>query len=69
MSVCNYCRYKSMVRDAKEKNLEVTKVSGGGDAVEVFVHPKGVNIGKLSPKEREKIHHAWFMELPNFCDC
>lgn len=71
LTTCNYCNHQRTLREAKEKNLKVTILSNdfGMGGVSEYVHPKTVDVKKLSEKEREIYRGAWYMELPKHCCC
>lgn len=75
MSCCNHCHYQNIKDKARvEKNkvsvLHDAKWGMGG--VNVYVHPKNININELPGGEddkRKQYRVAWFMELPDGCCC
>ncbi len=75
MGICNSCRLKRIKRSAKEEGKKVTILSDarwGMGGVNVYVHPKGINIRNLDggeDGERAKHRVAWMMEITNSCEC
>ena len=75
MSLCNYCVLRSIRRRArKDEKVTILRDSKwhGGLGVNVYVHPKQINIRKLpggEDGERAQYRVAWLMELPNRCEC
>lgn len=72
MSQCNFCTNKQIIKKAKQSgnsvtHLKETKYGLGG--INVYVHPKNINIKKLPAKEREKYFKVWFMALGSHCEC
>jgi hypothetical protein len=53
---------------AKQKGQSVTLVSRQL-GVEVYRHPKGVNVRQLSNRRRERYFSAWLLELTDHCVC
>jgi hypothetical protein len=55
--------------------MKVTKLhdaTWGMGGVNIYVHPKDVDISKLpggEDGERAKYHESWYMELPKSCHC
>lgn len=70
MSENNYDTFQRIKERAKTNGLKVTKLYDahwGMGGVNVYVHPKEIDILKLSGDEdgeRAKYRVAWFMELP-----
>lgn len=72
LTTCNYCSYQDMKRRAKKKKMVTTPLpeSFGLGGVRIYVHPKDVDIRKLSKEERKQYDGgAWFMALTDHCCC
>lgn len=75
MSQCNYCSFQDYKSRAKKKGEKVTVLADaewGMGGVNVYSHPKDVNIRKLSggeDDERAQYRVSWMMELPKTCQC
>lgn len=69
---CNLCELQSIKHAARKSKLSVTTIHGswgGLGGVEVYVHPKAVNIKKLKEKSRKPYFRVWFMVVPESCAC
>lgn len=69
--LCNYCEFEKLKRLASQNSLVITKhyrdnKLGG---VDVYVHPRGIDINKIEENKKEDYFVAWYMELPNKCAC
>jgi len=75
MSECNFCKLQRWRRQAKEKGTKITLLNDatwGMGGINVYEHPKEINISKLpggEDGEREKYRIAWFMGLGDRCEC
>jgi hypothetical protein len=75
LTQCNYCSLKVIRHDAKLEKMKVTILSDanwGMGGVNVYIHPRNINIKELpggEDGERKKYRVAWFMSLGNHCEC
>jgi hypothetical protein len=72
---CNYCSLKAIKAQAKHDKNQVTLMAGRPtfkglpNGVDVFVHPRGINIRAMPNVPRQKYRVSWFMELSDHCVC
>jgi hypothetical protein len=71
---CNYCSLQMYKRQAKHSGMKLTLMAGQKykslpAGVDVYMHPRNVNVRELSRSEREQYHISWFMELGDHCVC
>jgi hypothetical protein len=75
MGICNYCILKSIKKEAQKAGFKVTVLHDavwGFGGVNVYIHPKDVNIRKLpggEDGERAQYRSAWMMEIGSRCEC
>jgi hypothetical protein len=74
LTQCNYCSLRAIKANAKHAKQQVTLMAGQKyktlpPGVDVYVHPRNVNVRELSRGLREKYHRSWFMELSDHCVC
>jgi len=69
MTKCNFCRLNDLKSAVKYANLKVTTLRGEMGGVNIYIHPKDINIGDLKIGERATYKKAWFAELPRNCCC
>ena len=74
MSSCNYCNWKMMKKRAKEQGRNLVLSSNGNfglGGISVYEIPQGKDKDIIlgNEKLREKHFKAWFMELPDRCEC
>lgn len=69
--MCNLCSLQSIKQRARKAGEKITVIpSNFLDGVDIYVHPKNVNIRKLigfnipDHPNRNKYFRAWFMEVP-----
>lgn len=75
MGQCNYCSMKQIRARAKDLGESVTVLQDakwGMGGVNVYVHPKEINIrtqsgGEDGPRARYRV--SWMMEIPSRCAC
>jgi hypothetical protein len=66
MSECNYCTMKRLRLQAAISDRKVTVIPWHGGS-EVYVHPKSEVV--RSREEGKMYWAAWFMQLPEECNC
>jgi hypothetical protein len=75
LTQCNYCSLEAIKARAKRDKQAVTLMTGrpvfaGVPAgIDVFVHPRGINIRAVPNVPRQKYWVSWFMELSDHCVC
>jgi hypothetical protein len=73
LTQCNFCRLKGIKERAKKSGEKVTtlKANWGLGGMNVYVHPKDVNIRKLDEEgtSRKAFWKGWLMEVGNKCEC
>jgi hypothetical protein len=83
LTQCNYCSLQEVKARAKRDKMKVTLMAGRTfnsgrhpkhlpglpRGVDVFVHPRNIDIAKLRPDQREKFWDRWFWELGDRCGC
>ncbi len=75
LTQCNYCSMLRIRSDAKAEKMRVTILADarwGMGGINVYVHPRDVNIRKLEGSEdgaRAKYRVSWFMQLTDHCVC
>ena len=73
MSRCNYCQFRMIQQRADQLKLVVSQIDrplvGCPKGVDVYVHPKWVNIYLLAEEDAEQYFKAWYAELPDECAC
>jgi hypothetical protein len=75
LTQCNYCSLRRIRRDAKREKKRVTILSDarwGMGGVNVYVHPRDVNVSRLRGGEdgpRREYFVSWFMQLTQHCCC
>lgn len=72
LTKCNFCDLQRIKASAKKNRLKVTMLestlcSMGG--IDVFVHPKNIEIIRLSQKAREEFFKAWMWKITDYCCC
>lgn len=75
MSECNFCVLNGIRRRAKEQGLVVTVKKargglpgGGPPGLDVYVHPKDVEI-KFTEEDESPFFVAWLWEIGERCEC
>lgn len=65
-TICNFCSLQRIRARAKKDNFKVTLEHGsiGMGGIDVYVHPKNVEINPKNKLQRDKYFASWFMELP-----
>lgn len=74
MTSCNYCALKSVrvrARKEKKKVTVLTNSSRSEDGVNVYVHPKSVNMKDVAEgtKKHERYLRVWMRGLLKYCTC
>lgn len=69
MADCNHCYLQKIRSRAKQKGKKVTLRTNYNGVTSVYVHPRDVNIARLSESEREKYYSFWMLGWPNRCCC
>lgn len=74
LTQCNFCRLQGIRERAKSSGEKVTVLNDarwGLGGVNVYVHPKSVNIRKLGEEgsDRKVFWKGWMMELGKKCEC
>ena len=72
LTPCNYCTLLRIKARAKKEGKKVTLLPDTSSllgGLNVYTHPKKVNIKMLSEKERDKYSGVWFMALTDHCAC
>lgn len=73
MSQCNFCSFELLKTRAKKAGLAYTTINesrnDGLGGVNIYVHPKNIDIHKLTESERDTFFQEWYMELGNKCEC
>ena len=75
LTQCNYCSLLEVKARAKHENKSVTLIAGSRHSVglpngiDVYVHPRGLNVRGMSRSARQKYWNRWFMELSDHCVC
>jgi hypothetical protein len=79
LTQCNYCSLRHIKAEAKREKKTVTLLPGrpleakyrphGMRGIDVYIHPRKVNIRALRPDQREKYWASWFWELSDHCVC
>ena len=69
LTTCNYCNLRRIKDRAKKEKKKVTKIPTSQElgGFEIFVHPKEIDIKKLSKKERTKYFSSWMWEITDHC--
>jgi hypothetical protein len=72
VSDCNHCMLNRIRKTARSRGDRIVtrkgKNFGLGDGVDVYSVPKDVEIDK-GEKPLERYKAAWFMRIPNGCEC
>ena len=74
-TTCNFCDLRDIRLQAKKENQKVTVLADaiwGMGGLNVYVHPKDVNVAKLEggeDGERAKYRVSWMKEIPSNCEC
>jgi len=71
--MCNLCSLNFIKLRAKKEGKKITIIPASGflGGIDVYVHPKEINIKKLEGfnipdhPNRDKYFRAWFMEIPS----
>lgn len=68
---CNYCDLQMYKKDAKHLGMRLTLVPAqwGMGGMDVYIHPKEVDLRKLTEKQRKPYFKAWMMEIGDHCAC
>jgi hypothetical protein len=71
---CNWCSLQEVKRRAKHDNMKVTLMTGTKyktlpNGIDVYVHPRSINVRTLSRTMRKRYWSRWFMELSDHCVC
>jgi hypothetical protein len=74
LTQCNYCSLQAYRREAKHNNMKLTLMQGSKykslpHGIDVYVHPRSVNVRELSRTMRQRYWRSWFMELSDHCVC
>ena len=80
LTQCNYCSLQEIRAKAKHDKMKVTLMpgrtfgvssdgSGGIRGIDVYVHPRTVDVRAMTPAQREKWWDRWFWELSDHCVC
>lgn len=75
LTSCNHCNLRRIKDDAKKQRERVTVIADahwGMGGVNVYVHPKDVNVRSMKGGEegaRKAYWRSWFMELTDHCVC
>jgi hypothetical protein len=71
---CNFCGLERVKGEAKKKKWKVTIIPGsnrfkGMDGLDVYMHPRTVNIHTLRSKGREFYFVSWMWAIGSRCEC
>ena len=71
---CNYCLLQAYRAEAKREGKRLTLIAGTKykslpPGVDVYVHPRSINVRELSRTMRKRYWVSWFMELSDHCVC
>lgn len=75
LTECNYCKLSKIRASVRQSGNKVTLLADakwGMGGVNVYVHPKAVDIRKLVGGEdgnRAQYRVSWMMEVPDHCCC
>jgi len=69
LTPCNYCNLQNYEWRAKKNNEKLTLLSGWRGGKDVYIHPKEIDIEKLSEDNRKEYFVAWLMEISKHCVC
>jgi hypothetical protein len=76
LTQCNHCSLRILKAEAKREKKKVTimlgRTFGHGNhmrGLDVYVHPRSVNVRQLSARDREKYWNRWFWEISDHCVC
>jgi hypothetical protein len=75
LTQCNYCSLQAIKARAKHEKKQVTLMAGhpwkGGmpNGIDVYVHPRGIQVRQMTHHDRRKYWSSWFMELSDHCVC
>lgn len=71
LTSCNHCNLERMRCDARAHKQRVTLIPAtwGLGGVEVYVHPRTVNVRKLTKAQAKRYWRAWMMEVTEHCVC
>jgi hypothetical protein len=74
LTQCNFCSLVELRARAMHEKKAVTLITGRPshglpNGIDVYVHPRGVNVRMLSEGARHKYWNRWFMELSDRCVC
>jgi len=72
VSSCNRCLLNDIKSEAKKKNWKVDIFDAPdmpGNGINVYVHPKHIEITEDNKDEHEYYFASWFMEVGDECEC
>lgn len=75
MTTCNKCNLESIRARALKNNQGILEMKSKYGGLDVFVYPKGIQITEvpglniIGHPNRNKYFVAWFMKVPEKCEC
>lgn len=71
LTQCNFCGLEGIKRRAKDTARVVTILPAYHElkGLDVYVHPKDINIHLLRKPTRQKYWRCWFWAIGSKCEC
>jgi hypothetical protein len=71
LTQCNFCSLERIKEHAKDRKLKVTIIPSSNilNGLDVYVHPKDINIHLLREPTRKDYFVSWMWAIGDKCEC